>query len=446
MLCIQIQYTDGDDAYFYGMAHSMSFFEYLKMRYITWEGRMTSEAMTYISMFFGKAFWNVANAVVLTLLVGGMTKIVHSINSKLEPKRRLLLLWFMCLSILLMEVGVIGYGAFWVTGSTFYLWSITAGIWAAVPIAQLVCSCETLSSKSYIYAIPCGFIAAMGLEQIAAVVITFGVLALGYHYITTKEIHWLTTIQIVIMVIGLAILFVSPGTAERSLTEIELWMPQFHTMPVSQHLFITVQWMISGFANYHKWYVCIILLLLLVLIEEKLKHNRGNLEFAPKSKYEIGKKVWRVLIVLGILTPWLSYITDKLTNLGMGDVSQEKCVTKVASLEGLTGMQVFACIWQLGLMVLMLILLWKTGETFLEKAILILLVLAGIASAGVMYFSPTMYSSGARVMFVTAIMLWLVSGILFMKIKSKKVQIGLCVLVTVIGAVNVGYSFLIMGL
>ena len=68
LLCSRISYSDGDDAYFYSMAHSMPFFEYLKMRYVGWEGRMTSEAMTYIAFYFGKTFWQFVNAVILTLL------------------------------------------------------------------------------------------------------------------------------------------------------------------------------------------------------------------------------------------------------------------------------------------------------------------------------------------------------------------------------------------
>ena len=49
LLCGQISYSDGDDAYFSAMAHSMPFWDYLKMRYVDWEGRMTSEAMTYLA-------------------------------------------------------------------------------------------------------------------------------------------------------------------------------------------------------------------------------------------------------------------------------------------------------------------------------------------------------------------------------------------------------------
>ena len=73
-------------------------------------------------------------------------------------------------------------------------------------------------------------------------------------------------------------------------------------------------------------------------------------------------------------------------------------------------------------MILVGILLWKTGETLLEKSVMLLMLLASVASAAVMYFSPTMYVSGPRVMFVTAVLLWLLSGLLFEKIKSRNVQ------------------------
>lgn len=409
-LCRIIKYSDGDDAYFYEMAHSMGFFEYLKMRYITWEGRMTSEAMTYISMYFGKSFWNVANAGMLTLLVGGLVKLVKKISGTIEPQKEAVLTLFMCTGILMMGVPVIGYAGFWVTGSTFYLWSVVAGIWAAIPIAELAFSPEKVNWKSYLYAIPCGFIAAMGLEQIAAVVITFGVLTVIYHFYKEKKVHVLTAIEVIIMIAGLVLLFVSPGTSARSGQELE-WMPEYDTMSVPHHVFITLQWILSGFANYHKILVSAVLLLLMTVYlyqEQKKQKNRIAVS---------------VLTAVGMISAWISLLGSNLfSELGMGVPERMEPVLRTATLASLSATEIFACIWQMLLLILMGILLWKTGETLLEKSVMLLMLLASVASAAVMYFSPTMYVSGPRVMFVTAVLLWLLSGLLFEKIKSRNVQ------------------------
>lgn len=424
-LCRIIKYSDGDDAYFYEMAHSMGFFEYLKMRYITWEGRMTSEAMTYISMYFGKSFWNVANAGMLTLLIGGLVKIIKKISRPTEPQKEAALTFFMCTGILMMGVPVIGYAGFWITGSTFYLWSVVAGIWAAIPVAELAFSPEKVRWKSYLYAIPCGFIASMGLEQIAAVVITFGVLTIIYHFYKEKKIHILTTIEIVIMMIGLTLLFISPGTSARGGQELE-WMPEFDTMSVPHHIFITLQWILSAFANYHKVLVSTVLLMALIIY---LSHT---------SKRQRNKLAITVLAVAGVVSVWVSLFGGSLfSELGMGVPEGMEPVIKTATFASLSGIEIFACVWQMILLVLMGTLLWKTGENLLEKSVMLLILLASIASAAVMYFSPTMYVSGPRVMFVTAVLLWILTGILFDKIKSYKVQAMITCYVAVAGIVNV---------
>ena len=168
VICHFVPYSDGDDAFFLKMANSMSLPEYLRMRYITWEGRMTSEAMTYAAFRLGHTFWSLVNALMLTLLPGGLLCLMRKIIGPGTTKEALGMALYCFFGMALLGITVLGYGGIWVTGSTFYLWSIVAGIWAAMPFADLVWA-GAYRKRSLIYAIPCGFIAAMGLEQITAV-------------------------------------------------------------------------------------------------------------------------------------------------------------------------------------------------------------------------------------------------------------------------------------
>lgn len=425
-LCTTIRYSDGDDAYFYEMAHNMGFFEYLKMRYITWEGRMTSEAMTYISMYYGKGFWNVANAGMLTLLVAGLVTVVKKIRTELTSRQKMFLSFFMCICILLLGVGVIGYAGFWITGSTFYLWSVTAGVWAAIPLAEMAFSPETLKKSSFIYAIPCGFIASMGLEQIAAVVITFGVLSVGYYFKQEKKICWPAAIQTLIMIIGLVVLFISPGTDARSGQELE-WMPEFETMSVPHHMFITGQWILSSFANHHKWMIHVILFLATVRVWKSREERK-----------KWGTWIFTILGTIGAASTWMGALgADMFTELGMGVREGMYPVTKTAALTSLKGQELFACTWQILLLILTGAVLWYLGNSLLEKAVMVLLLLASIASQAVMYFSPTMYVSGPRVMFVTAVLLWIICGILYSKFRDDKTLIRVCAYGFAVGVLNV---------
>lgn len=433
ILCGQISYSDGDDAYFYSMAHSMPFFPYLKMRYIGWEGRMTSEAMTYIAFYFGKTFWQFANAAMLTLLPAGLVHILKKMARDLTERESFFLSLAVCLTILSLGIEVIGYGAFWITGSTFYLWSIVAGIWAVMPFVELVygkarktdqrngsyvgavysqyvpvarrndASAELTKGrpvpiKMFLYAIPCGFIAAMGQEQIAAVVIAFGILALVYDFRRERRIAWLPFLEIIIMITALFVLFISPGTGARSQAEVTQWMPQYATMSLGNHIFITLQWILSSFANEGKMLFCMIWLLGAWIL---WKENKGN----RVSGMLIGISV---IFALVALLPYVGIHVFSEMGMGVTDITQ--CVNQVATPASLSGQNWLALVWWLMAVVFTIVLLWRLEERLRDKAVMCLMVLAACASEAIMFFSPTMYASGARVYFMSQILLWLVIG------------------------------------
>jgi hypothetical protein len=87
------------------------------------------------------------------------------------------------------------------------------------------------------------------------------------------------------------------------------------------------------------------------------------------------------------------------------DITQ--CVTRVAVPASLNGMQWTAmAFWGFGVL-WTLWGLWQLEEDLLHRCFLVLLLLAGLASDGIMFFSPTMYASGARVHFMEHILLWI---------------------------------------
>ena len=413
ILCMQISYSDGDDAYFYNMAHSMPLFEYLKMRYIGWEGRMTSEAMTYMAFWFGKTFWQFANAIVLTLLPAGLIHMVKKMAGAMTERKRFFLSLAIYLTILSLGIEVIGYGAFWITGSTFYLWSIVAGIWAAMPFVELVYG-QTVKPGIFWYAIPCGFIAAMGQEQIAAVVIAFGVLAVLYCFYRERRIAWLHLAEVVIMIAALLALFVSPGTAARSAAEIELWMPQYETMSLGNHMFITLQWMLSSFANEGKMLFFLIWTFGACVLIKKSREKQGKR--APKSTLCMAGAAF--VFAVTALLPYLGIHIFSEMGMGVTDITQ--CVHQVATPASLTPQNWLALVWWLLAVAFTLVLLWKLGDRMRDKVVMVLMVLASCASEAILFFSPTMYASGARVYFMSQILLWLLIGWICQKLLDSE--------------------------
>ena len=83
-----------------------------------------------------------------------------------------------------------------------------------------------------------------------------------------------------------------------------------------------------------------------------------------------------------------------------------------------------------------IVLLWRLEERLRDKAVMCLMVLAACASEAIMFFSPTMYASGARVYFMSQILLWLVIGRLSGKLLERVSGWWLTGVLAVAGAVN----------
>ena len=270
----QTGYSDGDDTYFYHYSTTMGFFEYLSWRYQTWVGRMAAEAIVYITFNLGLGFWRVADAVMMVLLpIGilrlgcktagytGYTALLNENQERVDVGTEQhnsgeLNVWrnlwksvrypvLLASGYLLMSVMTLGYSAVWVNGSIFYTWTFTAGVWAMMPLADLVFDTGAFSNRQLIYALPCSVIAAMSIEQMGAVLLAFEGLSILSLLLQKKRIPVAIWIQTVITFAAFVILFMAPGNDVRVASEIATWMPGYKELSVGKHLFMTIQWMLS---------------------------------------------------------------------------------------------------------------------------------------------------------------------------------------------------------
>ncbi len=135
---------------------------------------------------------------------------------------------------LLMAIMTVGYAAIWINGSIFYTWSFTCGIWALVPVADIVFDTGDGGSGDhntwhFFYSIPCAVLASMSIEQMAAVLVTFEVLAVLVVILRKHESKEpiLLIIQTAVTVVAFVILFLAPGNDIRVASEVQNWMPQY---------------------------------------------------------------------------------------------------------------------------------------------------------------------------------------------------------------------------
>lgn len=435
MLCF-CGYSDGDDAFFYEYTHNMGFFEYLSWRYETWVGRMTAEALVYVAFRCGLWFWRVVNALMLVLLPMGILKLA-ALAAKVPEGS--LMYWKesrpavpsgdyrdmgLCAQLtaaagyLLMSVWTVGYAAVWVNGSIFYTWCFTCGVWALMPFAEYLfsneepvwgkggwhVSVEGCRPWMFAFSVPCAFLASMSIEQMGAVLLTFEFLGVGYVLAKWHRLHPLLLAQACVTLAAFLALFLAPGNALRTAEEIVTWMPQYAALTFPEHLFITVQWLLSSFANENKLFLCAIWIagsILLLQREEKSVGDRLLIGLAA-------------VFTVSFLLPFAGITV--LSDMGIY-LDATACVEAVPVAGRLAPQHFAAMAWCGAALAFTLVFLFRASGS---QMTLVFAYLAGIASEAILFFSPTMYASGARVYYLTDILYLFVILALSFGISEKK--------------------------
>ena len=261
----------------------------------------------------------------------------------------------------------------------------------------------------------------------SAVLLTFEVLAVAALFLRHKKVHPLLLVQTLATAVAFVILFSAPGNEIRVASEIANWMPEYETMPFGQHVFITIHWLLSSFANENKLFLCgiwVVGILLLLQQEQKKKRDWIALGIAA-------------VFTLAALLPYAGF--DLLSDMGMQYINIEACVYQVPSMAVMTREVILAMIWWAAALLFTLPFLWRVSKKHIT---LMLAYLAGIASEAIMYCSPTMYASGARVYYLTDLLYLFIILTLAFSLKKKRWRNGFYVGLLVAGVWNLVWQVL----
>ena len=313
---------------------------------------------------------------------------------------------------LLMAIMTVGYAAIWINGSIFYTWSFTCGIWALVPVADIVFDTGDGGSGDhntwhFFYSIPCAVLASMSIEQMAAVLVTFEVLAVLVVILRKheKQRTILLIIQTAVTVVAFVILFLAPGNDIRVASEVQNWMPQYEELSFGEHLFVTVQWLVSSFANENR------LLLFGIWLA-------GILHIICKNERKASDAACMTaagLFSAAALLPFAGIKVFSDCGLHIADITVR--LEQVPRIEEMQAANWFAMCWWIAALLFTCILIWKVSK---HNVVLMLVWLGGIASEAIMHFSPTIYASGARVYYLTDWMCMFIILVLAFKMPGKK--------------------------
>lgn len=193
--------------------------------YFDWEGRFISRILINI-LTYHKILWNFLNSLVIVLIIYYMLKII-------KPKNKNLILLLSILTILLMNIYTFSQIVVWIAGNITYLFQIPLLLFVFYKVLYN----KDYSNKTIILITFLNFIIPMFVEHVAVILVVFNILINIYSFIKTKKLNKKYLIYLTFSIIGLLLMFFSPGSLKRSgvenleFKELSLFGKIFYNIP-----------------------------------------------------------------------------------------------------------------------------------------------------------------------------------------------------------------------
>lgn len=395
----------GDDFWFQSVTKSYSLLGYLKLRYMTWTGRMSSEAIFYFIFRDGGFMWRVINPLMITLFAYGISRIVVGKN---RDKNDCIMNWYICLGWLFISKDIIASSVIWITGSVVYIWSMTFALLAIIPFRDALIGSS--SKKNNVLYLVCAIFASMGEEQVALVLVAFAIIINIHIYVRDKKVNRFLIEENLLIIAGAVILFMAPGNFVRSNAETVNWLPNLPLYSKWEVGFYGVQWLLNTLLNNSK---IIFLLLLIVLTISIYIKNKGLEKKLFISVSIIGSVLLLSSAIFSINTVLPRQIAEKITfphlyyyiwdhlNRFFFDFN----VPSPFALRKISIIKFF--LWPV-IIAMVPYLIWQLYDNKTKGSYIALMYVAGVCSSIIMFVSPTLYASGTRTFFVLATMFLIV--------------------------------------
>lgn len=370
----------GDDVNFAAQLRNTPTLEWLVQRYQTWSGRLFSDATAAVILQTDDGVWYVANTAMLLLLLYSITKLAFG-SITVDG------LWFSFAVFCLIDPGILTDSVYWTVGSVNYLWPAALGMYSALLLRNIYTNISNPAYHNAIY-IVCGFCASLGVEQVSGCLFVLGIIVTLSVLLNRHTINWWGIAYTIVIGIGVGIVLLCPGSRVRQVEDAQRWYPEFLTMSFLDKIRNGVIWQFQYVAQYTS--VILVAASFILLVSS---HQRNGI-----AKY------------LGLISASCASIYLLSATLpSMSDLH---------SLLAFQNNDVFFVLkympyvfWSL------LIGSLFVGMSLLSDApfIVFFLLLGSQASAALMYFSPTIYASGPRSMFIPVL---LILTVLLMTIRS----------------------------
>lgn len=358
----------------------------------------------------GLHFWKMCNILVCALLFIYLIKIALVINGKKSDGY----INMICLGLIfLIPIRVLSSGLFWATGSFSYAWGVAGCLMYLYPFLCKLFdkNCTTVEMVLAVF----GGIYAGNLEQTSAVQVCFASFILGYLIYGKEKIEKKYWILYLVAIVSLIVLLTLPFNQGRTRGAIMVYYPNFNMLSLVDKVY-------QGAMNLYAHLVGDNAIIMLIFtsgvfsgIIAKKKNAIVKVMALLPFVYFVGNILIKTGIFLGHTIEWLYNfnVYTYIVSMGKLEVAPFVLMTAILLIEAY--------------------LLYVLFDKDTQSICVSLFYLAGLASALILAFSPTVFVSGNRVFFLLDILLVLIIGMIIYEGEmerecSKYIAVGVAIL------------------
>lgn len=395
-----VGYSKGDDAVHQILAEQYNLWEFI-MNCGT--SRISKKISLYYVMRSDILMWRVLNAFVFTLFIGAVSKLVFIIRQVSDNKKQFYIRFILLVSMCFVHISVVGFTVFWVTGTQDYLWPFAFGLMSLIPEIQSTYG-KSMNLLTFLGTVFCAVWGGLGQEQISFMLLCMSFLNAMYkrgNGVTKKDELYFYILFFVRVSCFLFLIFAPMNQARLAESS---YYTDFRELTLVEHLFLTVQWELSAFANEMK--------LLFISIWMILAWGYRSEKNWKKLSLSIILIIITIPSFLGI--PFLNTLGVRtVTDMG---ILVEDIVAATDNTVSFGTMSIWNWIsfvyWMIAAAVV-------TPYLLKDRKICCCLYMLGFSLPLMMIVSSSMYVSGGRVFWISAV---LFSGIIGILLTEKFVE------------------------
>lgn len=389
----------GDDVFFANVLGDEGSFQvwiqYLRERYQNWTSRLIIEGLLVILVHF-PLIWRIIDTVLVIWIAIALSLIFNNKNSvKLN--------WWIILLLLAFPFETMN-SAGWMATTLNYLWPLAFGFIGMIPVNNLLKQKKNSVQNVFFSSIALCY--AINQEQMCAIVLAISLFGSIYFYIERKKVYKIIIFDLLLSTISLVFIISCPGNTLRKEQEIVTWFPSFNELTIFDKL--EIGYSSSLFEFFMKpnliFFLFSIMLFTFMCIQKRKITN-----------YIIASLPLMTSIIMGMFVNIFSLIFPNITALttSLTDTGTNIKITEINT-------------WfpDLFITVILICILASIWSAFLDKKIATVLIytaLVGLASRGIMGFSPTIWGSGSRTFIFMYFSFIIISVMLFKEILRLKI-------------------------